>query len=62
MYMLSMYNYLYVTTTLVNLLHYMCVVCFIVSVCVQGVMISHDNLTWTARICAELYCVTNVSL
>ena len=23
-------------------------------------MISHDNLTWTARICAELYCVNNV--
>ena len=23
-------------------------------------MISHDNLTWTARLCVELYNVTNV--
>lgn len=36
--------------------------CVCVFVCVQGVMISHDNLTWTARLCVELYGVTNVSI
>lgn len=37
-------------------------ICHDLCVCVQGVMISHDNLTWTARICAELYGVNNVSV
>ena len=28
----------------------------------QGVMISHDNLTWTAGVCSHLYELTEVLL
>ena len=30
------------------------------SISVQGVMISHDNLTWTAGVCCHLYGLTEV--
>ena len=41
---------------------YLSVLCVSVCVCIQGVMISHDNLTWTAQRCVELYDLNEVHI